>query len=381
MEAFNGSNKDLVDILRNLVQISTENPPGKTNKIIDYLIKEVFQESNGFKNEVITYKKRDIELSNLITKVGSGKEKIIFSGHFDVVPAGDIKKWKYHPFSAKIVEGKLFGRGSSDMKGGLTMLIGAMMKLKENPEFLEKCTLVFIGSADEEAGMTGAYLCARKGIMKNATMLIVGEPTNLNVGIAEKGLLWVSIDVYGKTSHSSTPHLGINSIEGSLKLIPHLYNCLVDRENKLLGKSTLNVARIKGGDTINVVPDKTTLEIDYRLIPEENLESLIKSLKNIKIPPYNLEIKITYTLPALETNSKHAFIQNLLELSKTNVIGLPYATDAAVLLQPKNPIPFVIYGPGDPAVVHKENEYIKIEHVYKAADFLTKALLQTYLKS
>jgi succinyl-diaminopimelate desuccinylase len=380
MDVPNSSNESLVDILRNLVLIPTENPPGKTNKIIEYLITEIFQESEGFKNEIITYKKRDIELSNLISKIGSGKEKIILSGHFDVVPVGDTKKWKYPPFSAEIVEGKLFGRGSSDMKGGLTMLIGVMMKLKENPEFLEKYTLVFVGSADEEAGMTGAYLCARKGIMENATMLIVGEPTNLNVGIAEKGLLWVSIEVNGKTTHSSTPHLGINSIEGTLKLIPYLYDCLDDKENKVLGKSTVNVAKIKGGDLINVVPDKTTLEVDYRLIPDQNLEILTKKLKSIDISPYNLEIKITHTLPALQTNSKHPFIQNLLEFSKTNVIGLPYATDAAVLLQSKNPIPFVIYGPGDPTVIHKEDEYIKIENVYKATDLLTEALLQTYLK-
>lgn len=376
----NNLNRELVKILRELVQIPTENPPGKTDKIIDYLIEEVFDEAEGFKNEIITYNKKDVELSNLVTKIGSGKERIILSGHFDVVPVGDIKNWKYPPFSAEIVEGKLFGRGSSDMKGGLTMLIGTMMKLKENPKFLEKNTLVFLGSADEEAGMTGSYVCLRKGVMKNAKLLIVGEPTNLNLGIAEKGLLWAVIEVYGKTAHSSTPHLGINSIEGALKLIPHLYKCLGVKENNVLGKSTLNIAKIKGGDTINIVPDKTTLEVDYRLIPEQELGNLSKSLKSIEIPPYNLEIKITHTLPALQTKTTHPFIQNLLEFSKSKVIGLPYATDAAALLKPKNSVPFVIYGPGDPAVVHKENEYVKIDDVYKATEFLTKALLQTYVK-
>jgi len=376
----NNLNRELVKILRELVQIPTENPPGKTDKIIDYLIEEVFDEAEGFKNEIITYNKKDVELSNLVTKIGSGKERIILSGHFDVVPVGDIKNWKYPPFSAEIVEGKLFGRGSSDMKGGLTMLIGTMMKLKENPKFLEKNTLVFLGSADEEAGMTGSYVCLRNGVMKNAKLLIVGEPTNLNLGIAEKGLLWAVIEVYGKTAHSSTPHLGINSIEGALKLIPHLYNCLDVKENNVLGKSTLNIAKIKGGDTINIVPDKTTLEVDYRLIPEQELGNLSKSLKSIEIPPYNLEIKITHTLPALQTKTTHPFVQNLLEFSKSNVVGLPYATDAAALLKPKNSVPFVIYGPGDPAVVHKENEYVKIDDVYKATEFLTKALLQTYVK-
>jgi succinyl-diaminopimelate desuccinylase len=121
---------NLTTILKHLVQIPTENPPGKTDKIIDYLISEVFKEEDGFDNEIVSYKKKDVELKNLITKIGKGKEKIVLCGHFDVVPVGDPKKWTYPPFSAEIVDGKLYGRGSSDMKGGLTMLIGTVMNLK-----------------------------------------------------------------------------------------------------------------------------------------------------------------------------------------------------------------------------------------------------------
>jgi succinyl-diaminopimelate desuccinylase len=379
MSNSNSSSKELVEILRNLVKIPTENPPGKTNKIIEYLISDVFRESEGFRNEVLNYTKKDIELSNLISQIGSGKEKIILSGHLDVVPAGDFEQWNYPPFSAERVDGKIYGRGSADMKAGITMLIGTMKKIKKYPKFLEKYTLVFLGTADEEAGMSGALTCVRKGLMKNSILLIIGEPTNMNIGIAEKGLLWADIEIYGKSAHGSTPDLGINTIECASKLIPKLYDCLDNLENDILGVSTINIGKINGGTTINIVPNKTTMQVDYRLIPEENIGRLIIKLKKLELFPCSLKVAIRFTLPALQTNINHSFIQNLKEINDSKIIGLPYATDCAVLVNSKEPIPFVIYGPGDPAVVHKENEYVVIKDVYRATKLLTKALLYTYL--
>ncbi|GAG68223.1 unnamed protein product, partial [marine sediment metagenome] len=138
---------NLKQILKNLVQIPTENPPGKTDEIINYLITDIFKESDGFNNEVINYRKKGIELKNLMTRIGTGKEKIMLSGHLDVVPVGEDSQWKYPPFSAKVIDGKLYGRGACDMKGGLTMLIGTIMNLKEYPELLENYTIFFLASA------------------------------------------------------------------------------------------------------------------------------------------------------------------------------------------------------------------------------------------
>jgi succinyl-diaminopimelate desuccinylase len=344
------------------------------------LISDIFKEEEGFRNEIITYKKKDIELHNLITKIGTGKEKIVLTGHFDTVPIGEPNQWKYDPFSAKIEEGKLFGRGSADMKGGITTLIGILKSLKENPEFLEKYTLVFLGTADEEAGMTGALTAFRKGVMKDVILLIVAEPTNMNIGIAEKGLLWANITITGKSAHSSMPYEGINSIEGALNLIPKLNKVLGVKTNEVLGKSTLNLSKIEGGTVINVVPEKTTLQVDYRLVPEQDKTKLIEDLKNIKISPCSLDIKITHTLPAIQTDVAHPFIQNLKQLNESEIIGLPYATDAAMLIKEKNPVPFVIFGPGNPELAHKVDECIDIEDIFKATRLLTKTLLQTYLE-
>ncbi|MFX1288648.1 MAG: M20 family metallopeptidase [Promethearchaeota archaeon] len=371
---------NLKRILRDLVQIPTENPPGKTDEIIDYLVSNVFREAEGFHNDIMGFNKKGVELKNLITRIGTGQKKIILSGHLDVVPAGENSQWKYPPFSAELVDGKLYGRGACDMKGGLTMLIGTIIHLKEFPELLKNYTILFLASADEESGMTGAYNYVKKGFMKDSILLIIGEPTNMNIGIAEKGLLWADIHVYGKGGHASTPEVGINSIEGTLNIIPQLYNCLDNVENRILGSSTLNIGKISGGVAYNIVPDKTVLSVDYRYIPEQDYARLSENLQAIDASPCRVEVKITHTLPALQTEIGIPFIQNLKKFSGKKIIGIPYATDAGILVQKRNPVPFVIYGPGDPRVIHKYNEYIKVSDVIKSSEYLSKALLQTYIE-
>ncbi|MFX0048790.1 MAG: M20 family metallopeptidase, partial [Candidatus Hermodarchaeota archaeon] len=216
--------------------------------------------------------------------------------------------------------------------------------------------------------------------MKDSILLIIGEPTNMNIGIAEKGLLWADIHVYGKGGHASTPEVGINSIEGTLNIIPQLYNCLDNVENRILGSSTLNIGKISGGVAYNIVPDKTVLSVDYRYIPEQDYARLSENLQAIDASPCRVEVKITHTLPALQTEIGIPFIQNLKKFSGKKIIGIPYATDAGILVQKRNPVPFVIYGPGDPRVIHKYNEYIKVSDVIKSSEYLSKALLQTYIE-
>jgi succinyl-diaminopimelate desuccinylase len=380
MSISNSLKNELENILIQLVQIPSVNPPGKTEQIVNYLTSKVFKEKEGFQNEVITHMKDNITLHNMITRIGTGKNKLILSGHLDVVPVGNSSNWKDPPFSAKLIDGRLHGRGSADMKGGLTSLIGVLKRLGKNKPFLEDNELIFLGTADEEAGMSGSLTLEKMGVMKNANLLIIAEPTNLNVGIAEKGFLWTTLKIYGKSAHGSTPEEGINAIEGGLNILPQLYTCLDNKKNPILGYSTLNVGKIQGGTKINIVPDYAELEVDFRLIPEQKYSSVINKLKEINPEPCKMDIKITNNLPALETDPNHPFIKTLQKISQSEIIGLPYATDAARFITPENPIPFVIYGPGNPNDVHKINESISLEQVYRATENLNESLIKTYLK-
>ena len=371
---------EIIFILKKLVQIPSENPPGITKEIVKFLIDDVFKEELGFQNQVIVNIKNGVELHNLVSTIGDGKEKIVLSGHFDVVPAGDAVQWEYPPYSAKIKNGRLYGRGSADIKGGIASLIGVIKTLSKIPDFLEKYKLVFVGTADEEAGMAGSITLSKQGVMNDSILLIIAEPTNLKIGIGEKGLLWVKLKITGKSAHGSTPHEGINAIEGALKIIPQLYDCLEEKTNVILGKSTLNIGKISGGTAINVVPDRAILDLDYRIIPEQDHNYLIVNLKDLQKRNFSIDIEIINELYALQTDSNHPFIQNLKEISKSEALGLSYATDAAHLININNPIPFVIFGLGDPNNIHKIDEYIELEQVFQATELLTNALLQSYSK-
>lgn len=370
----------LQNLLQKLVQINSENPPGTTQDIANYLIKHVFTEEEGFKSKIIKHKKNDVEMHSLIAEIGTGKQRIVLCGHLDTVPAGNSKNWEYDPFSAKIQDNILYGRGSADMKGGVVALIGVMKQLQQIPNFLEKYTLVFAGTADEEAGMAGATTLATMGIMKDAILLIIGEATSLKVGVAEKGVLWIKMRIQGKAAHGSKPENGINAIEGAMRVIPQLYTCLDQKlTSELLGKSTLNIGTILGGTKINVVPEEAIFELDYRLIPEQDSEKVIEQLKKIDVNPCKVSFTIEHNLPPLLADIKNIFIQNLRESTNNSLIGMSYGTDAAKLIDFKNPTPFVIFGPGNSEIIHQANEFVPLNEVYLACDLLTKTLIKTYL--
>ncbi len=372
--------QEVISILKTLVQFRSNNPPGITKEIVEYLISEVFKEEEGFRNQVIISKKNGVILHNLISTIGNGKEVIGLTGHFDVIPVGDNSLWENPPFSARIKDGKLYGRGSADMKGGLAFLIGVIKILSKIPVFLKKYKIVFLGTADEEKGMIGSITLSKQDVMKDLILLVIAEPTNLQIGIGEKGLLWVKLIIAGKAAHGSMPHEGINAIERALKILPQLHTFLGDKTNDILGKSTLNVGCISGGTAINIVPDRAILDLDYRLIPEQNHQKLKKQLKELHQPDFSVKIEILKDLPALLSDRNHSFIQNLRKFSQGEMIGLSYATDAANFINPNDPIPFVIFGPGDPKNIHKRDEFIEINQIFEAINHLKNALLRTYLK-
>ena len=171
------------------------------------------------------------------------------------------------------------------------------------------------------------------------------------------------------------PHEGVNAIEKAMRFLPKIKDNIEKNQNPILGKSTVNIGTIKGGTIINIVADKTTVELDYRLIPEDNSDMLIQKLKEID---EDCDVKIIKTLPALESNIEHPFIKNLKNVAKTEFIGLSYATDAAELIKYGNKIPFVIFGPGDPVHIHKNDERVNIEDVFTATKILIDTLLMTY---
>jgi len=371
---------DVIPILQELIQIKTENPPGYTLKAADY-VKNLL-EDNGIETKLHRYAEGR---ANVIAQYGDSKETVILTGHLDTVPAGDETKWKYPPFGAEEHEGRIYGRGSTDMKGADAAFIAILIALKRNNVKLRK-KIIFLGTSDEEIGMDGSAAAKEEGIMEGCEFVLIGEPTELQVGIAEKGTFWVKVKVYGKSAHGSTPHLGINAIEGASTLIPRMKEIVPDLNHDIMGRSTLNIGKISGGTLINVVPEYCEFRCDYRLVVDSLREEIKSKLKQL-IEDFNAqglaraEIEIVHEIPAIELNREDKIIKVLknkaAKMGKEKIIGLNYGTDGAMLV-PENEAAFVIMGPGKLDQLHVTDEYTEKQEVIDYANLVYEALIETY---
>ena len=327
-------------------------------------------------------------MENLVVKVGSGKKKVILCGHLDTVPAGNASLWtESSAFSGEIINGRLYGRGSADMKAGCVSMLGVLKAFSEKIDQLTDVQLVFCGTADEEVAMTGAKHLKNSEVMNNADFLLVAEPTDLRVGTAEKGAFWLKTTVKGKASHGSAPELGINAIEGATQILPIFKELLPTLEDPILGLSTLNIGSIAGGTKINVVPEDCEIKCDYRLVPGIDAVKLKTQImdqitKLAETSPWGVEFEELHSIPAISSND-HPMHHSLLEITnqalgqQTEFIGLTYGTDAATIVPGTN-LPFAIFGPGGRDVLHISNEFVTAEDIPLASEIVCKALLSTY---
>ena len=372
--------EDVIPVLKELIKIKTENPPGRTLEAVHYLVKEF--ERSGIKSEIQEYAEGK---ANIIAEYGEGEKTVIITGHLDTVPAGNEDKWTYPPFEGVEDQGKIYGRGSTDMKGAVAAYASIMKKLKENEIKLKK-KIIFLGTSDEEIGMDGSLFAKNTGIMENCDFVLIGEPTENKIGIAEKGTLWIKIAVKGKSAHGSTPHLGISAIEGAAKLLQRMKKAVPELDHTILGKSSLNIGKISGGTLINVVPEYCEFECDFRLV-DDNLRKQTKKKINEIIAVFNkeeeaqAEIEIIHEIPAIELKEESAFADLLKEKTKTlgihEIIGVNYGTDGAMLVPDYN-TPFIIMGPGKLDQLHVTDEYTEKKEVLEYANLVYQAIIEGF---
>ncbi len=367
---------DVISLTKKLLSFNTINPPGNEEKIARYT-GELLRE-NGFETELLVYGDNRL---HLIAEKGLSEivPPIVFSGHFDTVPLGS-KKWTYDPFEGVIKDYKIWGRGSSDMKGGLAAMICASLEVFSgtNPE--GGIRLIF--TAGEELGCQGAQDLVKK--MNNrdkARAVIVGEPTaNLPV-IGHKGALYLNAVTSGVTAHSSMPELGVNAIYKAAKAILKIkdFNFGVEKD-VLLGYPTINVGKMNGGMNINSVPDHAEFSIDIRsttrldhnevlerlgfqLGKETVIETLV-DLKPVSTDPDNPFVQLVYDACGVDRNDK------------SYPMSLPYLTDGSVLQAFYNGVPTLIMGPGQPEMAHQTDEFCYLEKLEQAVNLYKKIILK-----
>jgi len=331
--------------------------------------------------------------ANLVARLkGLGNKKsLVFCGHMDTVSIGEIP-WEHEPFGAEEIDGCIYGRGSSDMKGGLAALIMAMIEVSKSGITLEG-DLIFAATAGEEVDCIGANTMVADGILSDAGAMVIAEPSEGEIFVTHKGALWLEVISYGKTAHGSMPEHGINAIDNMNCFINTLHDKFKFKyeEDILLGGPTLNIATISGGVQVNVVPDMCKLQIDIRTVPGQNHQEILSDIKILlaeieSSSNAKFDVKVFNDKVALKNKTGDQFVKLALDTAtelfgyEYKEKGVTYCTDASIfVLSLNNDLSVIICGPGEETQAHKPDEYLKTSK-YIDSIKLYKEIALRYLK-
>jgi succinyl-diaminopimelate desuccinylase len=322
--------------------------------------------------------------ANFIARMpGIGQKKaLLLAGHLDVVPA-EQKAWTTPAFEGIEQDGKIYGRGATDMLGGLAAVAAAMTEIRRE-NILLKGDLIFAATAAEETDSAGAKRFLRNNgpTLGPLAGIIIPEPTGLEVMRTHRGILWLEITAHGKTAHGSMPQLGINAIEKIMAFL-NLFKTyqIPHRPHPLLGGCSSSVNKITGGQATNIVPDRCAVQIDIRTLPGQAHNSIIQDMERLleqlrrQDKQFNADITVLRSMPAMETKEDNPFVSavcNAVGVEKAGAVG--FTTDGPWFA--KLDAPVLVFGPGDPQMCHKPDEYIEVEQLEKAKDAYKRIIMK-----
>lgn len=373
--------EDPVELLKQILSIPSVNGRDDEGKVAEYLQK-VFL-ANGILARV---QRMDETHANVIAVLeGENPSKImVWNGHLDTVPYGNRKKWDTDPAVPEEKEGYLYARGASDMKSGLAAMVSALIRfqaLGKKPSH----TLLFLGTCDEEKNGLGALKALEEFSMSKVSGLLIGEPTGCRLGIAQKGCLWLEIQVNGKTSHGAYPEEGCNAVEKGYFLALKLGEYVKSFSHPVLQHSTAQVTQISGGVAPNMTPDECRILMDIRMVPGLTKQMVLGKAEEIARTEekYGSALKYRFEVKndrrAIEISSHHEITKKLAHaIRKQNLpeeyIGINYFTDASILARDFIETGVILFGPGEPGMAHKPNERVEIERYLKAIEVLIEMI-------
>ncbi|MCF6137272.1 peptidase [Pseudalkalibacillus berkeleyi] len=322
-------------------------------------------------------------------KGDGGGKSLVLNGHIDVVPPGDLKQWEHPPYSGYIEDGKMFGRGVTDMKGGNLALLLAIQCLKELNVSL-KGDVLFHSVIEEESGGAGTLAAVLRGHTADAAL--VPEPTNMKIFPKQQGSIWFRLTVNGMSAHGGTRYEGVSAIEKSVHVIQAIQKLEYERNNRVedpLYQNTpiplpINIGKIEGGNWPSSVPDEVFIEGRIGVGPNESLESVKEEFEYamckiednwLQQHPVQVEWFGAQWLPG-SIDLEHE-LMGILQKKYEEVVGepavieaSPWGTDGGLLTQVGN-TPSIVFGPGVTAYAHYPNEYIELEKVFQAAEIFS----------
>jgi len=373
-----------VQILNDLVSIKSVND--NEIEVCNYL-KDLLSK-HGIDSKII---KINDSRANLVAEIGESGPVLGISGHMDVVSAGDLTKWTYDPFTLTEKDGKLYGRGSADMKSGLAALVLSLIDIHDQ-SLLANGRIRLLATAGEEIVGEGAKAFQEQGYMKDVDALVIAEPSQDRIIYAHKGSMDIRVISRGKASHSSMPQLGFNAISPLVKFVYKADEGFkkFDQHNDLLGNALMNATIFNGGNQVNSIPEHAESEFNIRTIPEHDNNQFISYfndiLKQVETDKTDIEIDTYMSRPPVYTTGQNKLATLAHDMgTKYLKKDLPFeaspgVTDASDLLVDKDEnFSFIMYGPGLVSQAHQVDEYVEKSSYLTFIDLYTE-LFPTYLK-
>lgn len=353
---------DAVALLRALVRAPSPNPPGDEGAV-QAVARAYLERIPGVTVEDHGVNARRPMLVATLHGKAPGRT-LVFAGHVDTVPVGD--GWTRDPFGGEVEHGRLYGRGASDMKGGVAGMLVALRRLAALRDRWSGSVVVHVVPDEEPGGQEGAEVLLAKGLI-SGDAVIVTEPSELRVFRAQKGNIFAAARITGRSAHGSMPEHGDNAISRAVRLAVDLEERLAPRlrtrSHSLLGSATLSVNTIAGGTRTNVVPDDCVLTIDRRIVPGESLEDARAELE--AFVGDRAQITYEHAGAAFDTPEDHWLVRAAVEAvgevhgSDPPIGGLVGSSDARYYASGAG-IPTIIVGPGSMDQAHVPDEWVDV---------------------
>jgi len=411
-ERIDGAADDLTALTQDLIRIPTVNPPGDAYApCCDYLSNRL--RKSGFEIETVRAEgargdSDQYPRTNVIARYEFGRPGpcVHFNSHIDVVAAGE--GWSRDPFAAELEQGRIYGRGACDMKGGLAAsIIAAECLIAEAPDL--PGAIEISGTVDEESGgYAGVAWLAERGYFSKPRVdhVIIPEPLNKNcVCLGHRGVWWAEVEIKGRVAHGSMPFLGVSAIRGMASFLARVENELYPNLNQRRTRmpvipdgarhSTLNFNSLHGGlpeesskwDRLPsaMVADSCRVVIDRRYLIEESKEEVEKEIRELldkvgqDVPGTSYDIRELFSVPPTMTDPDRPVVQAL-SAEIENVLGEPAAHVASPGTYDQKHVvrvghlkDCVAYGPGILELAHQPDEYVDVVDMVQSAKVMAAA--------
>jgi acetylornithine deacetylase len=368
---------DAVALTRELVRVDSRNPtlvagaPGEARAA--RVLADVLS-AWGFRVEV---QEAAPGRPNVIARIGNasaGGRSLMFNGHIDVV---GVDGMTHAPWDASVHDGRLYGRGSSDMKAGVAAMCAAAARAVSASGSPLDGEIIVTAVVDEEYSSLGTRALVADGVRADAA--VVTEPTILAIMPAHKGFVWVDVVVQGRAAHGSKWDVGVDAIRHAGLLLAALdtldVELLASRGHSLLGRPSLHASTIDGGIGLSTYPDRCHFTIERRTIPGESTAAVMAEIEEAfarvraRRPDLDASVSLIFEQPPSDVPIDAPIVRALDGAlracgEEVKVMGMSAWTDAAILNEAG--VPAICFGPGDIGLAHASEEYVRIDEIERA---------------